>query len=471
MPAQNDEIITGSSLPTSVLELLRDPIPSDGDTWKQRFEGANRTTSDHALHDLPDDLSQIEYTSSQFAQWLGYPRDEWTSNPELFVSRLHPDDRDAVLASDDRATETGESFEIEYRLRARDGAWHWVRDSAVLLRNQDGVGIAWQGVTVDITDLKNAEAHQAEARALYRSLVEQVPGVVFRESTGWPSRPLYISPQVEELLGYTVEEWNTTPSIWEVVVHPDDYDRVKQEHMDAGTRTAIHIQYRMITRDGQTIWVREDRELVYDDRGRPHCWQGLLIDITRQKQLEEQLAHQALHDPLTGLPNRTYFGEIVSRALANATGGDNPIALLFLDLDGFKATNDKLGHQVGDQLLTAVARHLPSALRDDDVVARIGGDEFAILLSCPITRERAAKLAGDVLESLRHRFEIGNHEIQCSGSIGIALGDAAADSLTDLLRQADIAMYQAKASGRDRYAVYVPETGEARAEPSADDES
>lgn len=457
MPASTDELTSKIWLPESILQLLDIRDESTGDIWKRRFQALIEQLPVMLYTAAPDNLTQIEYTSSQFTSWLGYPPDEWIETSQIFVSRLHPEDRPRVLASDAEAVATGNSFTIEYRLQAHDGTWRWVRDSALLLRDSDGVAVAWQGITIDITDLKAAEARQYEARRLYRSLIEQVPAIVYRESIDPESVQLYVSPQVEDLLGYTPDEWLNASCIWSLILHSDDRDRLDKYSGAQTGNTPTHDEYRLVTKDGRTIWVREDRALLLDERGNPDCWQGLLIDITRQKQLEEQLVHQARHDSLTGLPNRTYFTEIVTKALVHGANTRDRIAVLFLDLDGFKELNDSRGHQVGDELLIEIGKRLQAALRSGDVIARLGGDEFAILPMRPATRDDIVKLAERVMAALHQPLIIHGHETHCSASLGIALGVAGEDSLSDLLRWADLAMYRAKARGKNRYAFFEAE--------------
>jgi diguanylate cyclase (GGDEF)-like protein len=154
------------------------------------------------------------------------------------------------------------------------------------------------------------------------------------------------------------------------------------------------------------------------------------------------------------LCNRTYFAEVVTAALERGAESGKRIAMFFVDLDGFKAINDGLGHHVGDELLIEIGDRLRAALRPGDIVARLGGDEFAILLEGHISHGAVTAIAERVLTSLREPFAVGGHKVAASGSVGVAFGHAGTDSLSDLLRWADLAMYRAKSSGKDRYAIF-----------------
>jgi diguanylate cyclase (GGDEF)-like protein len=177
-------------------------------------------------------------------------------------------------------------------------------------------------------------------------------------------------------------------------------------------------------------------------------------DISERKRLEEQLTHQAYHDPLTGLANRALFIKQIEAGLARLDQTRRMCAILFLDLDNFKSINDTLGHQSGDQLLTSVTQHLQTCTRQNDMAARIGGDEFAILLPDIAAESDAIAVANRIIAGLQKPFQVGDHEVSTSTSIGIAFGSSSRLSAGDLLRQADMAMYNAKTGGKSRYSVF-----------------
>jgi len=187
----------------------------------------------------------------------------------------------------------------------------------------------------------------------------------------------------------------------------------------------------------------------------------LAQDITERIRLEEQLRDQALHDPLTRLANRLLLQDRIEHALVRQRRSANPFALLLLDLDNFKTVNDSLGHAAGDHLLVAVAGRLKSCLRGSDSAARLGGDEFAILLEEVTGPEHAASVAERLVEALRMPFTVEQREIFLGVSIGVAMGDSTRQSADEMLRDADLAMYAAKAQGRSRHVVFSPRMREA----------
>ena len=300
------------------------------------------------------------------------------------------------------------------------------------------------------------------AEAQYRSVVERVPGVVYVAEAGQHGRWHFVSPKIKELLGYTAEEWMADPTLWISRMHPADRDRMIQAENDDLERTDAQgrWEYRLIARDGRVVWVIDDEAVISRDvDGRPLMVQGILVDISDRKDLEEQLRHQALHDPLTGLPNRVLFVDRLSHALVRRVRATSGLAVLFVDLDDFKNVNDGLGHAVGDRVLRLVAARLRGVLRAEDSACRLGGDEFAFLLE-DTAAARAQRAGERILAALAAPFELGDATVTLSASIGIAVksgqteDDDATSAADELLRDADTAMYAAKALGKGRVRLY-----------------
>jgi diguanylate cyclase (GGDEF)-like protein len=201
--------------------------------------------------------------------------------------------------------------------------------------------------------------------------------------------------------------------------------------------------------------VREEAVLVRDEAGEPLYWQGVFYDLTERKALEERLHYQALHDPLTDLPNRRLFMDRLGQALRRTMRWHHQVAVLFMDLDGFKVVNDSLGHEVGDLLLTVVAQRLRRCLRPEDTLARFGGDEFVVLIEALDDLAQAVQVAERITEELRKPFIMEGRDLYVLASIGISLGDARTHHTDDLLREADTAMYRAKDEGGD-FRVFNP---------------
>ena len=300
------------------------------------------------------------------------------------------------------------------------------------------------------------------AEAQYRSVVERVPGVVYVAEAGQNGRWHFVSSKIAELLGYAPDEWTSDPTMWMSRMHPGDRDRMILAESQDYDRTAEYgrWEYRLIARDGRVVWVIDDEAVISrDSDGRPAMVQGILVDISDRKRLEDQLRHQALHDPLTGLPNRVLFADRLSHALVRRGNPSVGLAVLFVDLDDFKDINDTLGHATGDDMLRLVGARLSSVTRAEDSVGRLGGDEFAFLLE-EASADQACAAADRILRALAQPFELGTSTVTLTASIGIATRERMAhdgdptDIAEELLRDADTAMYAAKSIGHGRVQLF-----------------
>ena len=230
----------------------------------------------------------MTYVSPQVESVLGYTPEEYVSDHNFWARSLHPEDRERVLAEDERTDRTGEPFKIEYRMLARDGREVWVRDEATLVRDEDGTPLFWQGFMLDVTEEREAEKRLLEAEVRYRSLVENIPAVIYTQQPGEPSLTTYVSPQIETMQGYTPQETMTDPEHWTKTLHPEDRERVLAEDERTNkTGEPFKAEYRQYAKDGRVVWVRDEATLVRDEEGTPLYWQGVLLDITERKEAEE----------------------------------------------------------------------------------------------------------------------------------------------------------------------------------------
>lgn len=262
----------------------------------------------------PNDPESAGYTSPRIEQLLGYTVDEWHRTPDFWESRLHPDDRTAVIAATLRCESTGERFSMEFRYLHKDGHIVWVQDEAVLLsRDESGRPALFQGVMLDITARREAEAKAAQSELRYRSLAEQVPAITYvvdlgEDGTG--DEVTYVSPQLTSMLGYTHEDWSTTRG-WLATVHPDDRERVMElagkAHEKGGPYT---MEYRILHRDGSVRWARDQGGVLSrDDLGRPRELQGLVIDVTsaRRAEMDREEAEARYRSLVEQMPAITYI--------------------------------------------------------------------------------------------------------------------------------------------------------------------
>lgn len=234
----------------------------------------------------PDSL----YISPQVQEVFGHPPEAYLADPELWREQTHPDDVQLIRETWRLALEGESTFECEYRLIRPDGSIVWVHDNAVPMRGPDGHIEFWQGVLYDITLAKRAEQDLRETERKYRTLVENLPAVVYMVAPDDDRRTLWVSPQVERTLGYSREEWLEQPDIWMELLHPDDREPTLAAHdLHNETGEPWSREYRLIASDGRAVWFRDVATLVRDQDGNPTSWQGLQIDITELKRVEEEL--------------------------------------------------------------------------------------------------------------------------------------------------------------------------------------
>ena len=417
-----------------------------------RYRSLVRNSSE--IVTLLDATGIASYQSPAVTRELGWQPEDLVG--ENVFSYVHPDDLLLVGAAFERLiVDGGMSETIEYRFRHQDGSWRWLETIGTNLLDDPAVAAIVVN-SRDVTARRESSEMLREAEARYRSLVEQLPAVVYRDAPGDDAIPFYVSPQSTTILGRLPEEWPPDRDDWIDFVDVRDRERIRTAIARSGIDEVWDEEYRYLRPDGVVVWVHDQATIVHDRAGEPRYWQGIILDVTERKELETRLAYQALHDPLTGLPNRTLFLDRLRGALAH-TDPHRRVAVIFLDLDDFKVVNDGLGHAAGDELLMLVSERLRGCAREGDVVARLGGDEFTFLLDGEIDQVGVATVADRIVDRLRPPFHLGDRHIVVTPSIGIATGSPGHEEANELLRRADIALYQAKGEGKARWAMFDPD--------------
>ena len=351
---------------------------------------------------------------------------------------------------------------FESQVRRQDGQIIWISENARALRDQDGKLAGFEGTVVEITARKEAE------EALRKSEERYALSALGANDALWDwdvaADRFEVSDRWAELIGLQPGEVGLRPADWLARVHPDDRARLQRsisEHHGDGSRH-LELEYRLQHRSGAFRWMLLRGVSVRGPHGEVARMAGSQTDITARKHAEEKLRHDALHDALTGLPNRGLFMDRLGQSLARLRGRQrSAFSVLFLDLDRFKAINDSLGHAAGDEVLVATARRLLRCVRPEDTVARLGGDEFAVLLEDVPDAGEAARVAARMQRELAAPHVVSGQELVCTPSVGIAHGHESYGGPEEILRDADLAMVRAKERGRAGQAEFEPAMHEA----------
>ena len=307
-------------------------------------------------------------------------------------------------------------------------------------------------VAQDASWVKEAERELVRQESLYRLLANNSSDLVgLHDLEGTFT---YVSPSCTTLLGYQPDELVGKDPYQ--LSHTDDWMDVQASLASARFGRLNRSQLRFRSSEGQYVWFEMLVRPIYDNHGKVVQLQTGSRDISERKAFEDQLAHQALHEPLTGLPNRNLFMDRLRHALVRGKRTGGKVAVMFMDLDRFKIINDSMGHEAGDRLIAAVARRVRAVLRESDTVARLGGDEFGILLEHTVSQSDAVMVAERVFQELEPPFTFSGQEMYISASLGIAFDAQEIESPEDLLRYADVAMYRAKAEGPGNYRIFDP---------------
>ncbi len=447
------------------------------------------------------EVGQWHYVSPQIEAILGFTPKEWCSDPLLWSKRLYSEDRPRVIHGEEVATGevrtadthggTPRSVAAEYRLAHRDGRVVWVRDDAILVCEPDGTN-RWHGVISDITERKRAEA-ELERRAAQQSavarlgehalegattaelmheavavaadslgveiagvceLVEDEDALLLRSSIGVAETAggLRVPTGAGSQSGYTivsgapvvVKDWTTEQRFAQSALS-----------LELGARSGVSVA--IVSRRGPfgvlIVQSHEPRAYARGDVDFLQALANVLADALERQATEDRIRHRALHDALTGLPNRVLFLDRLDQALSRQRRSKSAAGVLFLDLDDFKLVNDSLGHQVGDELLAAVAPRIKQAVRASDTVARFGGDEFGILLENVSGDREAVETAQRIAAVFTRPFVLAGREHFVTTSTGIAIARGG-ELAEELIRDADAAMYRAKEHGRARYELF-----------------
>lgn len=415
-----------------------------------RFKALVQDASDIIV--VADPSGRLSYVSPAFERTLGAGASRFANLPA--AEMMHPDDLVNMRAHSDEIADPSRGLRTEIRLRDPDGGWRWF--DAMVTNHLDDPNV--RGIVAnlhEITERKLAEDALREAHERFRSAFENAPiGMAMSDLDGGIMRVNSAYARIvglgeAELGGMNIHD----------LTHPEDRagSQAEARRLVSSGTDSCQLEVRCSHADGHDVWVSVSLSCVRDDAGSPLYLISQIEDVTERLALRERLAHAAIHDPLTGLPNRVLFMDRLELALRRARRGGHLVAVMFLDLDRFKLVNDSLGHDAGDRVLCLAANELSSVLRASDTLARFGGDEFTVL--CEVAdRSEAVEIAGRLVSSMNRPLQVPGIEHYVSVSLGLAMsGGAPSLSGAELLRNADVAMFQAKETGPGHIEVYQPD--------------
>ena len=435
-----------------------------GDVTERRAEKLERSEVwfRSIVHNFPDvilvlaETGVVRYASPALRRLLGYSVEDFVGR-DVFAL-VHQDDTPVAREALEEMLRSDGRPPVEFRLRHADGSWCYleVRGSRLGDRSESGD----RELAIFARDVTGRRQVEDELRLSRRAIAASSNGIVITDTQDPNGRILYYNPAMERINGYGAGEAIGRDISFLVGSDPGqpEAQELYRAIREGGEFFGVLKNRR---KDGNLFWNEMYVSPVHDERGRLTNYVWIQNDVSDRKVLEDELSHRAFRDSLTGLANRALFMDHIRQALERIRRSNSGVAVLFMDLDNFKAVNDSMGHEAGDRLLCEVALRIRNCIRPSDTAARLGGDEFTVLLEGICGKEDAVQVAERLVAALEAPFEISGQSVISRASIGVTVTPLGGDSVRseDLLREADAAMYEAKRRGGGGYEVFKPGMG------------
>ncbi|MCG7996701.1 MAG: PAS domain S-box protein [Candidatus Thiodiazotropha taylori] len=422
--------------------------------------------SEHEMRTILDNVDAFIYLKDMQGNYLfanQRVRDLWHAEMDEIIG--YGDEKffdecsaSAIRINDQKVLRQGETIRAEETNTVPQTGQTAIYHSTKLpLKHEDGTTYALCGISLDITEQKRAEDALKESEQRFRMAGQAAYDLIYEWDVKTDELKWY--GDVDHFLGYEKGYLADDLQMWLQLIHPEDV-QLMQNSVELHRRSTkeIKYEYRVRHADGSYRYWKDHALPLLDQDKKPYRWVGVCTDITLQKQHQLQLEHHANHDLLTGLPNRALLSDRLTQAMHQEKRREQRLAVIYIDLDGFKEINDRYGHDVGDLVLIGMSKRFANALRQGDTIARFGGDEFVAVLSDIESREACYPMLRRLMEAAIRPIQQQNQMIQVSASIGVTLYPQDEEVGGDqLLRQADQAMYQAKLAGKNRYSFFDTE--------------
>ncbi|UFU00315.1 EAL domain-containing protein [Radiobacillus kanasensis] len=390
--------------------------------------------------------------SEGHAKIYGYTRSEFETNTNLWTKAIFSEDKPVVEAAEKKYL-VGHTTDVEYRIYRTDGEIRWIRDKATPIMNEAGKVVEVNGIIVDITERKQAEKQIHQQNHLLQSLMDTIDSFIWSYDVV-EKKVLFCSKGSKKVHGITFDDLMSDRSSWKKTIHKDDIALVGSHFKKILKGESVKCEYRVVPAGEVVRWVSANVTPTLDENGQVIRMDGVTVDITEYKTKENRLNTLAYYDALTKLPNRYMLVKYLEAAIQHAETTNSRFSVMFIDFDNFKKINDTLGHHVGDMFLKEMSNRMNNVLREGDLVARQGGDEFIILLN-ETGAKGAIRVAKRLLAAFASPIVLDGHEATTTPSIGISVYPNSGKDPDSLIKRADLAMYQVKERGRNSYQFYT----------------
>jgi len=434
-------IVLGLAFDITDLKRAEEALRESEEKFRVIFENAGVGIT------LVDREGRLIDCNSHFRNFVGYTKEELIGKHWRIYT--HPEDVERNLDIFEKMIKEKKVFVFEKRFKRKDGRILWGRVTISPVFDSNGRFLFQIGITEDITKEKKAIEALKKSESKYRSLVEKMSEGIY---ILYNNRFEFVNNRFIEMFGYTREELRRVD--FRKLIAPESLPLIEERARKLKRGEPVPEKYEFVALDKHGRKVYVEVSVTYVPYKEGIATQGIVRDITEKKAYEKKLRYMATHDILTGLPNRSYFMEFLKAAIESSKRYGHMVCIMMLDLDGFKEVNDKFGHDVGDRALVRAAERLRRSVRRSDILSRMGGDEFLVLVPILKRVEDAETIGRKIVNSFREPLRVNGELYHITVSVGASIFPQDGTDAIELIKKADMAMYKVKGSGKDGFLLY-----------------